>query len=114
MVRSTAYALLINSPFVRQLHPGNLVIPIAAIYHAQKELKHQYDKNLQVFHITQVVERAIIHKLLLTVEARYITAIRNRTTGQFIGTLFMFIQYMIFTCGKISPSQLIDLDYNQK
>ena len=67
VVRSTVYALLINSPFVRQYHPGKLVIHIAAIYHAQEELKHQYDKNLRVFHKTQVVERAIIHKLVLTV-----------------------------------------------
>ena len=39
---------------------------------------------------------------------------RNRTIGQFTGTLFVFIQYLIVMYGKISTSQLIDLEQNTK
>ena len=66
-------------------------------------------KNLHVFHDTRGVELALIQKLVLAVEAKYITAMSNMTTGQLTGTLLMFIQYMIFIYGKMSPSQLINL-----
>ena len=39
---------------------------------------------------------------------------RNRTIDQFTGTLFMIIQYLIVTYGKISPIQMIDLEQNTK
>ena len=35
LISPTAYALLTNTPFVCQFHPGNLGIPIAATRHAQ-------------------------------------------------------------------------------
>ena len=35
LVSLTAYALLINTPFVFQLYPGNLIIPMAATRHAR-------------------------------------------------------------------------------
>ena len=56
----------------------------------------------------------LIHKLVFGVEAKYITAMRNMITGQFIDTLIMLIQYLIVTYGKISPSQMIDLEQNTK
>ena len=64
----TAYALLTNTPFVCQVHPGNLSSPIAATHHTQEELKHQYDENLRVFHETRGVDRAPTQKLILAVE----------------------------------------------
>ena len=46
VVSLTAYALLTKNPFVCQIHPGKLSIPIAATRNAQEELKRQYDENL--------------------------------------------------------------------
>ena len=114
MVSLIAYDLLTNTAFVRQVHPGKLSIPIAATHHAQEELKHQYKKKLQVFHKTRGVEQVLIQKLLLAVEEKYITVMRNRTTGQFTSTLFILMQYLIVTYRKISPIQLIDLKNNTK
>ena len=62
------YSLLINTPFVCQVHPGNLSIPIAATYHAQEEMIHQYNKNLQAFHKIRGAERALVQQLLFAVE----------------------------------------------
>ena len=36
VVSPTAYALITNTSFVHQVHPGNLIIPIAATRHAQE------------------------------------------------------------------------------
>ena len=63
-----AYALLTNTPFVRQVHPGNLSIPIAATRHAQEEMKQQYNENLQAFHKIRGAERALVQQLLFAVE----------------------------------------------
>ena len=114
LVSLTYYALLTNTPFFRQFRPGNLIIPIAATRHAQEELKRQYDENQRVFHETRGVEQALIQKLVFSVEAKYITAISNRTNGQFKCTIFILIQYLVVRYGKISPSQLIDLEQNTK
>ena len=84
-VSSTAYAFIINTSFVRQVHPVNLVIPIAATRHTQQELKRECDKNLQVFHKTREVEWTLIQKIMFAVKARYITAMTKRTNDQFTG-----------------------------
>ena len=94
------YTLLTTTSFVCQVHPGNLSIPIEDTRHTQEELKCQYNKNLQVFQKKRGVERALIQQHILSVEAKYITAMSNSTTGQFIGTLFMLIQYLIVTYRK--------------
>ena len=99
VVSPTTYAILTKNPFVRQVHPEKLIIPIAATHNAQEELKHQYEKNLRVFHKTEGAEQALIQKLVLAVEAIYITVIRNRITRKFTGNILMLIQYLIFTCG---------------
>ena len=96
------------------MHPGNPSTLIAATRHAQEELKHQYNENIRVFYKTRGVELVLIQQLVLAVEAKYTTAMKNRTTGQFTGTLFMLIQYLIVTYGKIYPSQLIDLEQSTK
>ena len=97
VVIRTAYSLLTKTPFVCKDYPGNLRIPIEATRHAQEELKCQYDKYLRVFHETRGVEREIIQKLILDVEEECIKSRRNRTNGQFTGTLFVLIQYLIVT-----------------
>ena len=56
----------------------------------------------------------LIQKLVLAAEEKYTTDMSNRTTGKLTGNLFMLIHYLIFTYGKISISQLIDLEQNTK
>ena len=82
VVRPTTYALLANTLFILQLHPGNFIIPIATNLHSQEEIKLQYDVNILVFHEKRGLERVLIQKLVLDAKARYITAMRNINTGQ--------------------------------
>ena len=60
------------------------------------------------------MEQTLIQKLILAIEAKYITYNRNRTTGKFTVNLFMIIQYLIVKYGIIYISQLIDLEQNTK
>jgi hypothetical protein len=39
---------------------------------------------------------------------------RNRTTGQFTGTVHHLLQHLLTVCGKISPSQLLHLEQETK
>ena len=114
VVSPNSCALLSNTLFVSNIHPLNLVIPVVATHQAQDELKRQYEKNLRVFHETRGVEQALIQQLVLPVKVKYITATRNRITFQSSGNLFLLIQYIIVTYGKISPSQLVDLEQDIK
>ena len=109
VVSLSSYTLLTNNSFVIQFHTLNLRILIEATRHDQEELKRQYKKNQWIFNETRGVERALIQKLVLAIEAEDITAMRNSTTGQLTGTLFIIIQYLIFMYEKISPIQLINL-----
>ena len=55
------------------------------------------------FYETRGVERALIQKIVLSIKAKSITSVIDRETGQFPGTLFMLIQYLILTYGKSPP-----------
>jgi hypothetical protein len=39
---------------------------------------------------------------------------RHRTTGQFTGTVYQLLQYLLTVHGKISPSQLLQLEQETK
>ena len=56
VVRPTVYALLTNTPFVCQFHPGKIIVLIVATLQAQVELKIQYEKKPRVFHKIRGVE----------------------------------------------------------
>ena len=96
------------------MQPWNSNTLTAATRHIQEELKHQYNKNIRVFHKTRGVELMLIQQLELAVEENYNTTMNIRTTGQLKGTFFMIIQYLIVTYGKISPIKLINLEQNTK
>ena len=83
VVRPTDFSILSNALFVHQMQPVNLVIPTVATHHAQDHIKLQYDENVQFFHETRGVERKLMQQLVLSIEAKYITPTRNRTTVKF-------------------------------
>jgi hypothetical protein len=84
-----AYAFLSDTPYTRPGHPMPLVvIPAAATKHAQNLLERTYYKEeLRLFHEVCGVERSLMQQIVAAVDSSYLIAMRNRTTGQFIGTI---------------------------
>ena len=77
---------------MRKIHHGTLDVPIVETRHDQDKLKRQYDGNLRVFHETPGVKRSMVHQHVLSAKKSYITAMINKTSVQFFGTLFIMIQ----------------------
>jgi uncharacterized phage-associated protein len=56
----------------------------------------------------------LTQQIVAAVEPQYIAAMRNRSTGQFTGTVHQLIQYILDVYGKITPSQLLELEHETK
>ena len=70
-------------------------------------MERNQTEALRVFHEVRGVEQALIQLLVTAIDNKYLIAFKNRTTGQFNGTLMQIIQYLRSTYRKISPAQLI-------
>ena len=81
------YALISNVPYVRQAHPGPLIIPANATSHAAALQERTWKEELRVFHEVRGVEQALIAQIINTVEESYVLSVRNRTTGQYTGNV---------------------------
>ena len=66
-----------------------------------------HKEQLRTFHETRNVKIVLIQHNLTTVDGQYISAMKNRTTGKFIGKVYQIIVYLQNTSyGNISPGQL--------
>jgi uncharacterized phage-associated protein len=110
LMTNAQYALISDAPYERPEHPGVLHIPHAATRVASDALKRTYDENLRVFHEVRGVEQALIQQIVTAVDEQYITAVKNRETGQFTGDIRQIFTYLLNTYGKISPSQLSEFE----
>jgi hypothetical protein len=101
-------------PHARPGHPVPLAIPQNASHHLQNLLKRTHQDELRIFHEVRGVERALTQQIVAAVDPSYLAAMRNRTTGQFTGTVCQLLQYLLTVCGKMSPSQLLQLEQETK
>jgi hypothetical protein len=114
VIPPNAYALVSNTPFERPVHPGVLVIAPQASRHVIDATTAAHKEELRVFHEVRGVERALIQQLVIAIEPQYIVALRNRTTGQFTGTILQIIQSLRTTYGNIAPAALQKLEDDTK
>ena len=104
------FALLSNVAYIKDPHPGELVIPQNATRVAAEAQKRAYDERIRVFHEVRGVEQALIQQIVASVEPEYLVAMKDRNTGQFIGNVQNILEYLLVTYGKISASQLNEFD----
>jgi hypothetical protein len=114
VISPNAYAFLADIPYVRPGHPAPLDVPVAATRHQQDLLERTYKEALRLFHEVRGVERALMQQIVSAVEPQYLTAMRNRTTGQFNVTIFQLLHNLLTVYGKITPSQLLQLEQETK
>jgi len=67
-----------------------------------------------MFHEVRGIERSLFQHLVSAIDSSYLATMQNRTTSQFIGTVFDTLQHLITTYGEISPSQLNQLESDTK
>ena len=100
------YTLIVNTPYVRPVHPGIFVLAGGETRVQADAFQCAHDETLRVFHEVRGVEQALIQQIVAAVDACYIISMRDRNTGQFTGNVLQVLQYLQNTYGTISPSQL--------
>jgi len=110
MVTVDQYALISNVAYMREPHPGELVLAQNATRVAAEAQRHAHDEHIRVFHEVHHVEQALIQQIVAAVEEQYLVAMKERSTGQFTGHVQQILEYLLVTYGKISPSQLNEFD----
>ena len=104
------YALISKVAYIRDLHPGELVLAKNATRVAAEAQRSAHDEHIRVFHEVHHVEQALIQQIVAAVEEQYLVAMKERSTGQFTGHVQQILEYLLVTYGKISPSQLNEFD----
>jgi hypothetical protein len=83
MVTVDQYALISNIAYMREPHPGELVLAQNATRVAAEAQRHAHDEHIRVFHEVRGVEQALIQQIVAAVEEQYLVAMKERSTGQF-------------------------------
>lgn len=69
-------------------------------------ITEQHKEAVRIFNEVINVERALIQQLIEAIDENYLKAIKNRTIGQFTGTILDITRYLKTAYGRISPAQL--------
>ena len=75
------YALVLIEPYTRPTHPGTLVIPPGTAQHEVSRLHNDHKDAICLFHETIDVEKALLKKLVTTLEPEYLKSQRNKHTN---------------------------------
>ena len=97
-----------NDPFTRPPNPGELVPNPngTAAKTASAENNHRLTKKLYLE--TLLLERTFIHKIIESIDTKYLAALCNPVTGQITPLVPAILEYLHNNYGRISPQQLDD------
>ena len=114
VISPAAYTRVSQVPYVLPLHPGELVIVEGTTRHVADHQSRTHAESLRVFHEIRGIERTLFQQIVQAIDSTYLASARDRNTGQFNGTAYQTLHHLISVHGKISPSQLNDLESTTK
>ena len=108
LVSAVAYASLApGTPFIAPVHPGGLPpLPNGTQYQIA-QLKSQHDESKRVYEEYILMQRALIAQVISVLDAKYLSALRNRVTGQLPSDIRAIFLYLFKVYGKIRPEFLL-------
>lgn len=108
LVSAVAYASLApGTPFTAPVHPGALPpLPNGTQYQIT-QLKSQHDESKRVYEEYILMQWALIAQVISVLEAKYLSALRNRVTGQLPSDIRAIFLYLFKVYGKIKPEFLL-------
>eukprot|EP00957_Ditylum_brightwellii_P023640 1784127-Ditylum_brightwellii.AAC.1 len=98
-----------TTSYVRPAHPGPLAIPGEATQFQIVHACEHYQESLHLFQEVTNVKRTLIQQIVKTVDAKYLTAIRNPVTNKITRTIPAIFAYLFYAYEVISPDQLQEL-----
>ena len=72
------------------------------------QAKSEHDEDLRVFREYTLMQRALIQQVLQAIDGKYLSALRNRVTGQIPNDTRSIMSYLFRVYGQITPAQLQD------
>ena len=100
------YALVSNTPFVREPYPGPLTFPVGTTALQSKVLQDAYEKRLKNLEICDGVEKALIQQIVKAAHEDWLQPLRNAVTNALQGTVSAILTYLFQQHGDVSPDSL--------
>ena len=95
-----------NTPFVMPVHSGTLTHAQGATHFQIQAATTTYNEQFITFHSYQLVQRALVQQVFEGINAKYLSALRNRITGQVPSDIRSLILPLFIIYGKNTPQQL--------
>ena len=108
VVTPEVYATLVpgDTPYVRPVNPGNLIINGDETQYQIAQRRQEHDEATRAFRELIGVERALIQQIVSALEPKYLRALRNPVTGKITKTIPEIFEYLFDTYGDVSPQEL--------
>ena len=100
------YTFVSAIPYVKPVHPGQLVIPPATTNYVATSMKEDHKEAIRVFKEAINVEQALIKQLGHALPELYLKRFRNRHTNSITETIPNILTHLFTTYGKITPEEL--------
>ena len=85
---STEYALVSEVEYDSLVHLGSIYIPAFTTLHESIDLREEHHEKIRLFRETIDVERALIKKIVQTLDPEYLHELRNDATNSISLSLF--------------------------
>ena len=110
LVSAVAYeALAPGTPFIAPVHPGQMPALPGGTQYQIALMKTQHEEAIRVYTEYILMQRALIQQVVLAIEAKYLSALRNRITGQLPPDIRETYLYLFHIYGKIKPEFLLQI-----
>ena len=105
VISPASYQLISPIAFNRPAFPGTApVIPANASQHMSTTIRHQFNKNLRVYHEVNNVDKALKQQLIKAVDGTYLEAIRDRTSDTITRPVHEVMEHLFNTYGQVTPT----------
>ena len=100
------YTFVSATPYVKPVHPGQLVIPPGTTNYVATSMKEDHKEEIRMFKEAINVEQALIKQLGHALPELYLKRFRNRHTNSITETIPNILTHLFTTYGKITPEEL--------
>ena len=108
------YALVSNTPFAAEPHPGPLHFPPGTTAIQSKMIQNVHEIRLKNYSMCMGIEKALIQQLVKAVEEEWIHPLRNQMTNAIQGSIPDILHYLFTSYGDVSPDSLISREQQVK
>ena len=102
----TQYAILSTIPYICQLRPSPLVIPVYQVPHVVQTEQACHNESVRLFNECNNVKQALQEKIIEAIDNAYLTALLNYQTNVIDVTIPIILDYLFNNHGRVTPAIL--------